>query len=205
MKIIKTRLAAINPWHFVWISILISEVFTLICNTIQSWVWWDHVSSDLLLIGAIDAFFVSMLVAAIVIYFIRHTGALSQQNADLSEQIDQRIKAEQALRNSEEKYRMVADNLRDFIWTVDLDSLCFTYLSPSVEWILGFTPDELCGKPLRDVLTPDSFAGCFTNLQQELAWEIKSEKGSRAPPSPPSYGFWKLNRSGGTGPISGLK
>ena len=180
MRINPNKLAAINPWHFVWISVLISELFTMICNTVQSLLWWDHISYDLLLIGTIDAFFVSLVVAALVIYFIRHTSTLSQQNANLSEQIDQRKNAERALKGSEEKYRMVADNLRDSIWTVGLDSLCFTYLSPSVEWMLGFSPEELLGRPMREVVTPESFERCFTNLQQELAWEAVAPLGPQA-------------------------
>ncbi len=61
----------INPWHFLWISILLSELFTLISNTALSLIWWGSISSDLLLIGSIDAFVVSLLVAAIVIFFLR--------------------------------------------------------------------------------------------------------------------------------------
>lgn len=68
-KIIQ-RFEAMNSWHFLWISILLSELFTCIMNTILSLVWWDYISIDLLLIGSIDAFIVALLVTIILIYFL---------------------------------------------------------------------------------------------------------------------------------------
>ena len=53
--------------------------------------------------------------------------------------------AENALRESEVRFRQVAENVADFIWEVDADGL-YRYTSPSVEKILGYAPDELVGK-----------------------------------------------------------
>jgi len=52
---------------------------------------------------------------------------------------------ENRLRESEERFRQVAENVGDFIWEVDTNGL-YRYTSPSVEKILGYTPDELIGK-----------------------------------------------------------
>ena len=59
--------------------------------------------------------------------------------------ITDRKRAEGALRESEEKFRQVAENVGDFIWEIDTKGL-YLYTSPSVEKILGFRPDELIGK-----------------------------------------------------------
>jgi len=56
---------------------------------------------------------------------------------DLSE----RKRAQQALIDSEEKYRLIAENINDIIWKIDLD-LNFTYISSSVYSMLGFTVEE---------------------------------------------------------------
>jgi PAS domain S-box-containing protein len=49
------------------------------------------------------------------------------------------------LRESEERFRQVAETVGDFIWEIDANGL-YRYTSPSVEKILGYRPDELIGK-----------------------------------------------------------
>jgi len=69
--------------------------------------------------------------------------------------ITERKRAEEALQKSEERFRQIAENVSDFIWEVDANGL-FTYASPAVEKILGYTPDELIGKMrFYDLFAPD--------------------------------------------------
>ncbi len=60
-----------------------------------------------------------------------------------------------ALRANEEKYRLLAENIADIVWVMDKD-FKYTYVSPSVERVLGWTPDEMMTIPWRERLTPDS-------------------------------------------------
>lgn len=62
------KMRSINPWHFLWIAVVLSELFTVVATTIQSYLWWGFLSTDVLCIGAIDAFFVPLVVAPIIIY-----------------------------------------------------------------------------------------------------------------------------------------
>jgi len=59
--------------------------------------------------------------------------------------ITYRKKSEAALKESEERFHQVAGIAGEFIWEVDVKGL-YTYASPSVELILGYTPEELVGK-----------------------------------------------------------
>lgn len=63
---------------------------------------------------------------------------------------------EAALRESEAKYRLLADHVRDVIWTADMD-MNLTYVSPSVTALRGLSPEEALSESIRDALTPASY------------------------------------------------
>jgi len=71
------------------------------------------------------------------------------------EDITARKQMKERLRISEERHRLLADNAIDIIKTMDLDGR-FSYVSPSVKKLLGFTADEVKPQSLEEVLTPDS-------------------------------------------------
>jgi PAS domain S-box-containing protein len=58
---------------------------------------------------------------------------------------DKRKLTEARLRESVERFRQVAETAGEFIWEVNAEGL-YTYASPSVEKILGYTAEELVGK-----------------------------------------------------------
>jgi PAS domain S-box-containing protein len=73
------------------------------------------------------------------------TEDLRRANAELRAEIAQRKQTEAALKQSEERFRHVAETAGEFIWEVDAEGL-YTFASPSVERTLGYTPAELVGK-----------------------------------------------------------
>jgi PAS domain S-box-containing protein len=77
------------------------------------------------------------------------------------------------IRESERQYRLLADNISDVIWIIDLSLSKFTYVSPSVERLQGFTPKELMERDLQDILTSQSFDLAQKAIIEELAKEKK--------------------------------
>lgn len=59
-----------HTWILMLAIVLLSEIFTLIMNTINSYIWWDRLDTDLLLIGTVDAFVVSALVGGMLVVLL---------------------------------------------------------------------------------------------------------------------------------------
>lgn len=68
--------------------------------------------------------------------------------------ITERKRAEEALRESESRFKDIAESSADWFWETDAD-LRFTYMSPNVERIIGIPPEWHYGKSREDLLGPD--------------------------------------------------
>ncbi|MDJ0781640.1 MAG: PAS domain S-box protein [Desulfosarcinaceae bacterium] len=80
-----------------------------------------------------------------------------------------------ALMESERKYRLLAENISDTIWVIDLETLKFTYISPSVEKNRGFSVAEAMALDLAQTLSATSYTMVAEILAEELAKEAAPE------------------------------
>jgi PAS domain S-box-containing protein len=101
---------------------------------------------------------------------------LAKANEDLQAELTDHKRAEEALKVSVARYRLLAEHMTDIVWMMDLD-LNVTWLSPSAMKARGFSVDEIGALPLDRQLTPESL-GKAVNWLGKL---MRLEKEGRNP------------------------
>jgi PAS domain S-box-containing protein len=92
---------------------------------------------------------------------------------DLSESLWDSV--EKTYKSSETRYKLLAENVTDVIWTMDLN-FQYTYISPSVSIMRGFSPEDAAKQTLAETLTPSSYQIMMKVLNEELTIERKKAK-----------------------------
>jgi two-component system, cell cycle sensor histidine kinase and response regulator CckA len=95
---------------------------------------------------------------------------LEQRIKELEREAVRHKEADEALRQSEERYRLVAENVSDVLWMRDMN-LKFTYVSSSVEKLSGYTVEEAMTLPIEKIYTSRSIALALKALEEEIALE----------------------------------
>jgi len=92
--------------------------------------------------------------------------------------ISKRRKAEEKLEASEKKYRLLTENASDVISVYNLQKNKFTYVSPSIYQLRGFTSEEAMNESLLDSMTSESFQRINAIVERDLAAFIKNPEES---------------------------
>lgn len=104
-------------------------------------------------------------------FLSREKDLLLEARKHLQQEVTSRTEAERIARESELKYRLIADNLSDIIWTIDLTTMRYEYMSPSVLRVRGFSQEEAMEMSMEETLSPSSFQEVKGLLSLELARE----------------------------------
>jgi len=82
--------------------------------------------------------------------------------------VTERLRAEAALRESEERFRSFVESTTDWVWSVDRAG-ALTYANPAVTAVLGYAPDELRGRSAFALVHPDDLAGATERFDRSAS------------------------------------
>lgn len=79
-----------------------------------------------------------------------------------------RARTAELLAQSEEKYRIITENASDVIWVLNVKQQKFTYISPAIEQLRGFTVEEAINQSLEESMTHESMLRVQNALKENL-------------------------------------
>jgi PAS domain S-box-containing protein len=163
---------SINPWHFIWITVVVSELFTALLNTLQYVLYIRTNLKQLLLAGAIDALFIPLIVTPIIIYFTKKQIEQEKFNKELQQEIAEREHVEAALRESEDKFRSIFEQATDGIMIADAQTKKLIEANTAMCSMLGYTRNELIGMSIDDIHPKEYLPAIRELFEKQLRGEI---------------------------------
>jgi two-component system NarL family sensor kinase len=150
------------------------------------------------ILGALDVVYVSGICLGMVLLLVEehrraerallesvsYSREITENNVVLQAEITERARVEQTLRDSEAKFRLVAETVACGIWIHQDDR--FRYFNPQVETITGYSRQELASVDVWQLVHPD-----FREAVQK-----RSEGRLRGEKVPPRYQFKILTWGG---------
>lgn len=101
----------------------------------------------------------------------------------ISEDITERRKAEESLRQSETKYRDLVEQISDVIFATDMNGT-FTYISPMVELLSGYKPENMIGHSMGEFVDPvfrpqiqERYEGTGSEQLEPIEFRVKAKSG----------------------------
>lgn len=101
-----------------------------------------------------------------------------------TDDITEQRRTEQALRDSESKYRMIVDTAHEGIWAVDLNSVT-TYVNRRAAEMLGYKPEEILGRAVFDFMDESLHAEArrirerrHTGITEQFEFRMRHRNGS---------------------------
>lgn len=145
-------------WHLLWLttsfSVIISEIITVVLGG-----WLGKLSPALILVAAVDSFFVSAVAAFVVIFLldslIKSEKRAKDEARSVTEELERRVCERTAeLDESERKYRLLIEQASDGIFITDSERNYVAVNSKACE-MLGYSREELLSMKIENLMEED--------------------------------------------------
>lgn len=147
-------------------------VLLSLCALVSPWIFAAdviHLSSSIQFMGAYIPVSIVLAVAVIIIGFT--FWSLLYRNRRLIQKITAQ---QQTLQERDKQMRVLTSNMSDWIWTLDAKNN-FTYLSPSIQKLLGYNATELLGENIQIVLHPNDAERAYAQYTHVLTASKRGE------------------------------
>jgi PAS domain S-box-containing protein len=117
-------------------------------------------------------------VNGIFIWLESKAGAVYDSNGDIlylqtsTRDINDRVLAEEQLRESEERYKLISQNSHDIVSLMDLNGK-YLFVSPSVKVNMGYEVEELVGKNTTEFLHPEDLPKIMEEMGETISTKAK--------------------------------
>ncbi|GBE36950.1 blue-light-activated protein [bacterium BMS3Bbin07] len=149
------KLKTASLWHLVWISVLLTEILTALTNVITGLIIYGEVRPGLLMTGAVDAFVLSLIIASIVAFLVKHLRETERALTRKTVYLDNIMRsfADMAMAATDLEFRII-------------------YYNPVAEKFFGYKADEVIGRTVmemhtREKVDPAHFGHAMEKVREE--------------------------------------
>lgn len=93
---------------------------------------------------------------------------MERMNARLQEELAQQLAMAEALRENQECFRLITENVNVVIWIMDAATLRFTYVGPYITRLRGLSVEEALAETFEESLAPDSRVRVMEKMAQNM-------------------------------------
>ena len=97
-----------------------------------------------------------------------HDRVLLADYAKLVQVVIERARLTEALQESQALYRLIAENSNDAIWVMQYPDLTYSYMSPSIERLYGWTLEEFSGPPPDELMSAQELRRWSNTVEEHV-------------------------------------